>query len=93
MQNHILPKRSTSNGQMLSCSLQKCVYSVTRNDKVNNCCQESHSITPRIEFEHIKGKENILADSLSRLRYLGLHEDNGPEELGYEYGRSILNMD
>ena len=34
---------------------------------------------PHIEFQNIKGKENILVDSLSRLRHLGLHEDNDPE--------------
>ena len=42
--------------------LHKLIYSVTRNDKVNNWSQEIHSITLCIEFEHIKGKENILAD-------------------------------
>ena len=30
-------------------------------------------------------------ESLSNLRSLGLHEDNDPEELGYEYGKSIFN--
>ena len=65
---------------------------VTKNDKVNNWSQEIHSITPHIDFEHIKGKENVLADSLSRLRCLGLHEDNNPEESGYENGKSILTL-
>ena len=35
------------------------VYSV--NDKVNNSSQEIHAITPYIDFEHIKGKDHILA--------------------------------
>ena len=35
-----------------------------------------HAIPPYIEFKHIEGKENVLADSLSRLRCLGLHDDN-----------------
>ena len=70
--------------------IQKCVYSVTKNDKVNNWSQEIHSISPHIEFEHNKGKENVLADSLSRFRCLGLHEDNDPEELEHEYGKSMF---
>ena len=30
------------------------------------------------DFEHIKGRNSILADSLSRLKTLGLHEANVP---------------
>ena len=68
------------------------MYTVTKNDKVNTSSQEIHSNTRHIEFEHIKGKENILVNSLSRLRYLDLCEDNDPEDSGYEYGKSIFNM-
>ena len=39
-----------------------------------------HAIAHYIEFEHIKGKDSVLAGSLSRLRHLGLHHDNDPEE-------------
>ena len=46
--------------------LWKFMYSVVKNDKVNNWSQEMHAITPHIEFEHIKGRDNILGDSLSR---------------------------
>ena len=35
----------------------------------------------------------MLVDSLSRLRYLGLHQDNDPEESGYEYRKSIFDTD
>ena len=49
-----------------------------------------HAITPCIDFEHIKGKDNALADSLQRLRHLGLHDDNDPEEPGQECSKSIL---
>ena len=35
----------------------------------------------------------MLADILSRLRYLGLHEDNNPEEPGYGYRKSIFDTD
>ena len=73
--------------------LQKCVYSVTKNDILNNWSQEIHSITPHIEVKHIKGKENTLVDSLSRLSHLGLHEGNDPEESGHENGKSIFDVD
>ena len=62
--------------------LWKFVYSGNKNDKVNNWSQEIHSITPHNEFKHIKGKENVLTDSLSRLWCLGLCDDNDPEESG-----------
>ena len=58
--------------------------------KVNNWYQEIHSITPHIKFKHIKGKENVLADSLSRLRCLGSHYNSDPKESGQEYARSIF---
>ena len=35
------------------------MYSVTKNDKVNNWSQEMHTKTPHIEFGHIKGKNNV----------------------------------
>ena len=40
-----------------------------KNDKVNNWSQQMHAITPDIEFKHIKGKDNVLMDSLSRLKH------------------------
>ena len=52
-----------------------------------------HAIPPHIEFEHIKGKENVLADSLPRQRCLGLHDDNDPEHPGQEYSKSIFDTD
>ena len=59
--------------------LCKFIYSVMKNDKVNNLSQEIHVITPYINFEHIKGKENVLANSLSRLQTLGLYKANEPK--------------
>ena len=52
-----------------------------------------HGIVPHIEFEHIKGKNNVLVDSLSRLRSLCLHDNYDPEEPGQEYGKSIFETD
>ena len=45
------------------------ILTVTKNDKVNNWFQEIHSITHHIDFKHIRGKESMLVDSLSRLRH------------------------
>ena len=70
---------------MIQCDhspLCKFVHSVMKNNMVNNWSQESHTITPYIEFEHIKGREIILADSLSRLKSLGFYETNMPKEKG-----------
>ena len=47
--------------------LCKFIYSVTNNDKVNNWPKELHAINPYIDFECMKGKENVTASSLSRL--------------------------
>ena len=49
------------------------------------------SISPHIIFQHIKGKDNILADSLSQLQCLGLYENSPPEKLGEEYSVVIFN--
>ena len=46
--------------------LSKFICSVMKNNKVNNWSQEICLITPYIEFEHIKGKENVLVDSVLR---------------------------
>ena len=45
-----------------------------RNDKANNWSPNIHAITPYKDFEHIKGKDNVMEDSLSRLKTLGLYE-------------------
>ena len=34
-----------------------------------------------IQFEHILGKKNVVADAISRLRTLGLYQDNGNDNL------------
>ena len=52
-----------------------------------------HALTHHIEFKHIRGKENVLADSLPILRCLGLHDDNDLEQPGQEYGKYIFDMD
>ena len=34
-----------------------------------------------IQFQHISGKKNVVADSISRLRTLGLYQDSGNDNL------------
>ena len=34
-----------------------------------------------IQFQHISGKKNVVADAISRLRTLGLYQDNGKDDL------------
>ena len=34
-----------------------------------------------IQFEHISGKKNVVADVISRLRTLSLYQDNGNTDL------------
>ena len=74
-------------------TLLEILPSLTKNNKVNNWSQEMHAVTPHIEIEHMKGKDIVLADSLSRLRCLGLHDDNDPEEPGQECDKSIFETD
>ena len=40
------------------------MYSVRKNDKVNNWSQEINARMLHIEFEHIKGKSNELVGSV-----------------------------
>ena len=68
--------------------LHKFVYSLTKNDKVNNWSQGMHVITQCIDFEHIKVRDNILAE-ISRLKTLSLYEANYAKEPGSKYGKSI----
>ena len=41
---------------------------------MQNWALEIFSVTPYITFQHIKGKDNILADIQSHLQCLGLYE-------------------
>ena len=50
-----------------------------------NLCNHPHT-----KFEHITGKENLLSDSLSGQRCLGLYENNDHGKLGCEYRTYIF---
>ena len=34
-----------------------------------------------IQFKHISGKKNVVADTISQLRSLGLYQDNGSDDI------------
>ena len=54
--------------------LQKLIKNKTTNVLTQNWVLELFSISPHITFQYIKGKDNILADSVSHLQQLGLYE-------------------
>ena len=70
--------------------LKKFIEGKTDNPKVNNWGIALQNF--QIEFQHIKGKDNIMADALSRLKRLGLYEAQDPEPEGFEFGHSILEQ-
>ena len=57
----------------------------TLNDKVNNWVIELE--TYRIKFEHIKGKSNVLANTLSRFISIDPDVKLEPELQGYKFGQ------
>ena len=68
--------------------LQKFLQGKTLNDKVNNWGTERSNF--QIDFQHIKGKCNVMADALSRIKRLGLYSPHDPEPDGREFGHTIL---
>ena len=64
--------------------LKKSLHKNTLNSKVNNWAMELQSF--KIQFEHIKGQNNILADTLSHLIEIDSDTQLTPEGKGYEFG-------
>ena len=58
------------------------------NAKVNNWAMELEAFN--IQFNYIKGSNNILADTLSRLIAIDPDTPTTPEEPGYEFGCAIF---
>ena len=58
---------------------QKLIKNKTKNVLTQNWASDIFSISPDITFHHIKSKDNILADSVSHLQCLGLHERSPPK--------------
>ena len=59
------------------------------NSKGNNWGSEVVSML-QVQFEHIKGTKNILADHLSRLKSMGLYDALSPEAHGLECGHVVF---
>ena len=65
--------------------LRRFLQKNTLNDKVNNWAVELE--TYKIKFVHIKGKSNVLANTLSRLISIDPDVKMEPELEGYEFGQ------
>ena len=68
--------------------LEKFLLKDTLNSKVNNWAMELEAFN--IQFDYIKGSNNILADTLSRLITIDPDTPTTPEEQGYEFGYAIF---
>ena len=72
-------------------SFKKLIKNKTKNVLTQNWALEMFSISPNITFQHMKGKDNILADSLKSFAMPKLYDRNLPEKPGEEYGVMIFN--
>ena len=68
--------------------LEKFLLKNTLNSKVNSWAMELEAFN--IQFDYIKGSNNILADTLSRLIAIDPDTPTTPEEPGYEFGYAIF---
>ena len=68
--------------------LEKFLLKNTLNSIVNNWAMELEAFN--IQFDYIKGSNNILADTLSRLISIDPDTPTTPEEPGYEFGYAIF---
>ena len=64
--------------------LKKFLQKNTLNNKVNNWAMELEAFN--IKFQHLSGKTNILADTLSRLVDIDPDARLDPENAGWEFG-------
>ena len=68
--------------------LEKFLLKNTLNSKVSNWAMELEAFN--IQFDYIKGSNNILVDTLSRLIAIDPDTPTMPEEPGYEFGYAIF---
>ena len=68
--------------------LEKFLLKNTLNSKVNNWAMELEAFN--IQFDYIKGSNNILADTLSQLITIDPDTPTTPEGQGYEFGYAIF---
>ena len=69
-------------------SLEKFLLKNTLNSKVNNWAMELEAFN--IQFDYIKGSNNILVDTLSHLIAIDPDTPTTPEGQGYEFGYAIF---
>ena len=68
--------------------LKRFLHKNTLNSKVNNWVMELESFN--IQFEHIKGQKDVLADTLSHLIDIDPDTQLKPEGNGYEFGYAVF---
>ena len=68
--------------------LEKFLLKNTLNSKVNSWAMELEAFN--IQFDYIKGSNNILADTLSQLIAIDPDTPTTPEGQGYEFGYAIF---
>ena len=68
--------------------LEKFLLKNTLNSKVNNWAMELEAFN--IQFNYIKGSNNILADTLGHLMAIDPDTPTTPQEPGYEFGYAIF---
>ena len=68
--------------------LKKFLQKNTLNNKVNNWAMELEALN--IKFQHVSGKTNILADTLSHLVDIDPDARLDPENAGWEFGNYVF---
>ena len=68
--------------------LEKFLWKNMLNSKVNNWAMELEAFN--IEFDYIKGSNNVLADTMNRLVDIDLDTQQHPEGLEYEFGYAVF---
>ena len=68
--------------------LKKFLQKNTLNNKVNNWAMELEAFN--FKFQHVSGKANILADTLSRLVDIDPNARLDPENTGWEFGYYVF---
>ena len=62
----------------------------TDNDKCNIWGLDSAALPRKVKVQHIKGIANVLADSVSRLKAVGLYHDNDLKDCQKEFSTPFV---
>ena len=55
--------------------LQKFIYANTTNNRLTAWAQDLSALTPYIDFEHLKGTQNLLSDAILRIKRFSLYNE------------------